>query len=211
MVGSFCFVLHPWLAGIAGRNKLLINMKAHLQRCAFCLPSFGSGFMVQGRGGGFAAFLIGRWPESSILVTSHSYDTREGIVSHVWNEILRLSPHLFWWGLFTHRAFSFVQDDDTGERMGSYLGDTLHVLELAVLYYDTSRPLETEVPQRDFRVWPNPKRRLACPLRHLPVRPNGPRRRRRMDPRSGVKNYVRLSVSLKRHPDRSGGIFLADR
>ena len=30
-----------------------------------------------------------------------------------------------------------------------------------------------------------------------------------MDPRSGVKNYVRLSVSLKRHPDRSGGIFLA--
>ena len=28
------------------------------------------------------------------------------------------------------------------ERMGSYLGDTLHVLELAVLYYDTSSPLE---------------------------------------------------------------------
>ena len=39
-----------------------------------------------------------------------------------------------------------------------------------------------------------PKRRLACPLRRLPVRLNGPRRRRRMDPRSGVKNYVRLSV-----------------
>ena len=77
--------------------------------------------------------------------------------------------------------------------------------------YDTSRPLETEVPQRDFRVWPNPKRRLACPLRRLPVRPNGPRQRRRMDPRSGVKNYVGLSVSLKRHPDRSGGILPADR
>ena len=77
--------------------------------------------------------------------------------------------------------------------------------------YDTSRPLETEVPQRDFRVWPNPKRRLACPLRRLPVRPNGPRRRRRMDPRSGVKEDVRLPVSLKRHPDRSGGIFFADR
>ena len=29
-----------------------------------------------------------------------------------------------------------------GERMGSYLGDTLRVLELAVLYYDMSRPLE---------------------------------------------------------------------
>ena len=98
-----------------------------------------------------------------------------------------------------------------GERMGSHQGDTLRVLELAVLYYDTSSPLETEVPQRDFRVWPNPKRRLACPLRRLPVRPNGPRQRRRMDPRSGVKEDVRLPVSLKRHPDRSGGILLAER
>ena len=41
MVGSFYFVLHPWLAGIAGRNKPLINMKTHLQS-------------------GFAAFFIGR-------------------------------------------------------------------------------------------------------------------------------------------------------
>ena len=118
----------------------------------------------------------------------------EWIVSHAWHEILRLSLHLFWLGLFTHRAFSYFQDDVTGERKGFHLGDTLRVLELSVLYYDTSRPLETEVPQRDFRVWPNPKRRLACPLRRLPVRPNGPRRRRRMDPRSGVKDYVRLSV-----------------
>ena len=37
----------------------------------------------------------------------------EWIVSHVWHEILRLSPHLFWLGLFTHRAFSSAQDDDT--------------------------------------------------------------------------------------------------
>ena len=43
---------------------------------------------------------------------------------------------------FTHRAFSFAQDDDTRGRMGSYLGDMLRVLELAVLYYDTSSPLE---------------------------------------------------------------------
>ena len=42
----------------------------------------------------------------------------------------------------THGAFSSAQDDDTGERMGSYLGDMLRVLELAVLYYDTSSPLE---------------------------------------------------------------------
>ena len=117
----------------------------------FALPSFGSGFKVQGSRGGFAAFFIGRCSKVVFKswVTSHNNDM--------------------------------------------------------------SRPLETEVPQRDFRVWPNPKRRLACPLRRLPVRPNGPRQRRRMDPRSGVKNYVRLSVSLKRHPDRSGGIFLADR
>ena len=45
-----------------------------------------------------------------------------GIVSHVWYEILRLSPHLFWLGLFKHRAFSFAQDDDTGERVVSQGG-----------------------------------------------------------------------------------------
>ena len=50
MVDPFCFALKSRLAGIAGGNKLLINMKAHLQRCAFCLPSFGSGFKVQGSG-----------------------------------------------------------------------------------------------------------------------------------------------------------------
>ena len=46
------------------------------------------------------------------------------------------------WCFFSHRAFSSVQDDDTGERKGFHLGDTLRVLELAVLYYDTSSPLE---------------------------------------------------------------------
>ena len=57
-------------------------------------------FRVQGSRGGFAAFFIGAMPGSSILVTSRFYDTRERIVSHVWCEILRLSPHLFWLGLF---------------------------------------------------------------------------------------------------------------
>ena len=66
----------------------------------------------------------------------------EWIVSHMWHEILRLSPHLFWLGLFTHRAFSSAQDDDTRGRKGSHLGDMLRVLELAVLYYDMSSPLE---------------------------------------------------------------------
>ena len=138
--------------------------------------------------------------------TSHSYDTREGIVSHAWYEILRLSPHLF----FPHiERFRPLRMTIRGRALIWVIRCVFW--ELAVLYYDTSRPLETEVPQRDFRVWPNPKRRLACPLRRLPVRPNGPRRRRRMDPRSGVKDHVRLPVSLKRHPDRSGGILPADR
>ena len=108
------------------------------------LLSFGSGFRVQGSGGGFAAFFIGRCPEVAFKspATSRFYDTGEGIVSHAWCQILRLSPHLFWLGLFTHRAFSSAQDDDTRGRKGSHLGDTLHVLELAVLYYDTSSPLE---------------------------------------------------------------------
>ena len=65
MVGPFCFVLHSWLAGIAGRNKLLINMKAHLQRCAFCFAFIW--FRVQGSRGGFAAFL-----EDGILISQPS-------------------------------------------------------------------------------------------------------------------------------------------
>ena len=137
-------------------------------------------------------FLLGRCPEVAFksTVTSHSYDTRGvgGMRS------FGLVPTCSGWGVSHIGRFLSAQDDDTRGRKDSYLGDMLRVLELTVLYYDTSRPLETEVPQRDFRVWPNPKRRLACPLRRLPVRPNGPRQRRRMDPRSGVKNYVRLSV-----------------
>ena len=38
-----------------------------------------------------------------------------------------------------NRVFSSAQDDDTRGRKGSHLGDTLHVLELAVLYYDMRR------------------------------------------------------------------------
>ena len=52
MVGPFYFALKSRLAGIAGRNKLLINTKAHLQRCAFCFAFIwfrvqGSGFRVE--------------------------------------------------------------------------------------------------------------------------------------------------------------------
>ena len=45
-----------------------------------------------------------------------------GIVSHAWCQILRLSPHLFWLGFFSHRAFLSAQDDDTGERVVSQGG-----------------------------------------------------------------------------------------
>ena len=92
--------------------------------------------LVQGSGLSWRLCRLFYWamPGSGILVTSHSYDTREGIVSHAWHEILRLSPHLFWLGGFTHGAFSSAQDDDTGERKGFHLGDTLRVLELSVLY-----------------------------------------------------------------------------
>ena len=46
----------------------------------------------------------------------------EWIVSHAWCQILRLSPHLFWLGFFSHRAFLSAQDDDTGERVVSQGG-----------------------------------------------------------------------------------------
>ena len=87
-------------------------------------------------------FLLGRCLEVAFKSSVIPLISGAWIVSHVWHEILRLSPHLFWLGFFSHRAFSSVQDDDTGEQKGFHLGDTLRVLELAVLYYDTSSPLE---------------------------------------------------------------------
>ena len=81
MVGPFYFVLHSWLAGIAGRNKLLINMKGHLQRCAFCFAFIwfrvqGSRFMVEEAAS--PLFLFGRCLEVAYNtpVTSHSFDKR---------------------------------------------------------------------------------------------------------------------------------------
>ena len=125
-------------------------MRAHVCIWRQCNkdPSASLGMTVLGERidsqGWCAAFFIRRCPKAAFKspVTSHSYDTREGIISHAWHKILRLSPHLFWLGLFTHRAFSSAQDDDTRGRKGSHLGDMLRVLELAVLYYDTSSPLE---------------------------------------------------------------------
>ena len=58
----------------------------------------------------------------------------------------------------------------------------------------TSSPLETGVPQRDFRVWLHPKRRLACPLRRLPMKPNGPRRRCRIECLEEAPFYATVSM-----------------
>ena len=88
------------------------------------------------------SFFIGTMPESAFLVTSHSYDTREGIVSHAWYEILRLSPYLFWLGVFTLRAISSAQDDDTGGADGLLSGRYVACFGTIGVIYDTSRPLE---------------------------------------------------------------------
>ena len=71
MVDPFYFVLHSRLAGIAGRNKLLINMKAHLQRCAFCFAFIW--FRVQGSGLSWRLRRLFYWAmlESGILVMGY--------------------------------------------------------------------------------------------------------------------------------------------
>ena len=51
------------------------------------------------------------------------------------------------WGFSTHRAFSSVQDDDTGERKDFHLGDTLRVLELSVLYTIRVGPWRRATPK----------------------------------------------------------------
>ena len=71
MVGSFYFVMHSGVAGIAGRNKPLINMKAHLQRCAFCFAFIW--FKVQGSRLRWRLRRLFYWAmlESGILVTGY--------------------------------------------------------------------------------------------------------------------------------------------
>ena len=46
------------------------------------------------------------------------------------------------WGFSDIERFRPLRMTIREERMDSYLGDMLRVLELAVLYYDTSSPLE---------------------------------------------------------------------
>ena len=99
-------------------------MRIHFFAAPFCCFHLvqGSWFMVEEASS--PLFLLGRCLEVAFKspVTSRSYDTREEIISHAWCQILRLSLHLFWLGLFTHRAFSSAQDDDTRGRMVSQAG-----------------------------------------------------------------------------------------
>ena len=86
-------------------------------------------------------FLLGdarKWHLShQSLVTSHSYDTREGIISHAWYEILRLSPHLFWL-FFSHIGrFSPLGMTVLGERMVSRGGGIAAFLEEGILVSTT--------------------------------------------------------------------------
>ena len=62
-----------WLEAAREDRKLLINMKAHLQRCAFCLLSFGLGFKVQGSGLRWRLRRLFYWAmlESGILVMGY--------------------------------------------------------------------------------------------------------------------------------------------
>ena len=190
-----------------------LAFKGHLQRCPFCFAFIW--FRVQGSGLRWRLRRFFYWGNAQKWHLSHQLlvtPTIRGKESSHMRGMRSFGsvPTCSGWGFSHIERFRPFRMTIRGSRR-VFIWRYVACFGTIGVIYDTSRPLETEVPQRDFRVWPNPKRRLACPLRRLPVRPNGPRRRRRMDPRSGVKNYVRLPVSLKRHPDRSGGIFLADR
>ena len=91
----------------------------------------GSGFKVEVAAA--PPFLLGdarKWHLSHQLLVAPTIRGKES--SHMRGmRSFGLVPHLFWRRLFTHRAFSFAQDDDTRGRKGSQLGDMLRVLELA--------------------------------------------------------------------------------
>ena len=70
----------------------------------------------------------------------------------MWHEILRLSPHLFWLGVFTHGAFSSAQDDDTRGRIVSRAGGIAAFLEDGNLVSQPS-PLGEGAPEGRIGHW----------------------------------------------------------
>ena len=135
------------MAGIAGRNKLPINMKAHLQRCAFCFAFIwfrvqGSGFRVEVAAA--PPFLLGdarKWHlshQSLVTPTIRGKESSHMCGMRSFGSVLTCSG----WGFSYIERFRPLRMTIREERMDSYLGDMLRVLELTVLYYDTSSPLE---------------------------------------------------------------------
>ena len=115
-------------------------------------------------------------------------------------QILRLSSHCSAFTLSNIRHFTPLRMTKCAAKYRSWRFHELAFQLLTSHSYDTSRPLETEAPQRDFRVWPNPKRRLACPLRRLPVRPNGPRQRRRIECLGEAQLYAAVRKRMRDDP-----------
>ena len=87
-------------------------------------------------------FLLGRCPE--VAFKSPVTPTIRGKESSHMRGVRSFGsvPTCSGWGFSNMGRFRPLRMTIRGERMGSYLGDMLRVLKLAVLYYDTSSPLE---------------------------------------------------------------------
>ena len=118
-------------------------MNPHFFTAPFCFAFIW--FKVQGSGGGFAAFFY--WGDARKWHLSHQSlvtPTIRGKESSHMRGVRSFGsvPTCSGWGFSHIERFRPLRMTIRGEQMGSHLGDTLHVLELAVLYYDTSSPLE---------------------------------------------------------------------
>ena len=101
----------------------------------------GSGFKAQGSRSGFAAFFIGRCLKvvfkSLVTPTIRGKESSHMCGMRSFGSVLTCSG-----GGFSYiERFRPLRMTIREERMDSYLGDMLRVLELTVLYYDTSSPL----------------------------------------------------------------------
>ena len=79
---------------------------------------------------------------SQSLVTSHFIIRRKGSAYMRGMRSFGSVPTCSGWGFSHIERFRPLRMTIRGERKGSHLGDMLRVLESAVLYYDTSSPLE---------------------------------------------------------------------
>ena len=122
-----------------------LAFKGYLQRCAFCLLSFGLGFKVQGSRSGCAAFFY--WGDARKWHLSHQSlvaPTIRGKESFHMRGVRSFGsvPTCSGWGFSKHRAFSSAQDDDTGRADGFLSGRYVPCFGTIGVIYDTSSPLE---------------------------------------------------------------------